>query len=197
MFTGLVEATSKLMNRKPLGEQGARLVFESPFSGLTLGESIAISGACMTVVAFDKASFTMEASPETLKLTILGDLKAGDAVNLERALQAGARLGGHLVTGHVDGIGRITKLQMIDEMCQFTVDLPGDLARYVAKKGSLTVNGVSLTVNDVTADSAQLLLIPHTRAVTTLGTLTEGSRVNLEIDLVARYVERLLQARET
>jgi riboflavin synthase len=196
MFTGLVEAKCRVLSREPLGKQGARFVFESPFTWLSLGESIAVSGACLTVVSFDDQSFSVDASPETLRLTTLGELKEGDAVNLERALAAGARLGGHLVSGHVDGVGTIMSLKMLDEMCELSVTVPHELSRFIAKKGSLTVDGVSLTVNEIEGDVAQLLLIGHTRAVTTLGNLQVDSRVNIEIDLVARYVERLLSTRE-
>lgn len=194
MFTGLVEAKSRLLKRESLPADAGRFTFQSPFSDLSLGESIAVSGACLTVVKFDEQSFEVEASHETLRLTTLGELREGEAVNLERAIEAGARLGGHLVTGHVDGIAELSSLSMVGEMCELVLDVPADLARYIAKKGSLTVDGVSLTVNDTKGTRVELLIIPHTRAVTTLGNLKEGSKVNIEIDLVARYVERLLQS---
>lgn len=195
MFTGLVEAKSQLLSRQPL-EGGEKMAFSHEFVELALGESIAISGACLTVVDFDDQRFTVELSRETLGLTTLGDLAEGDWVNLERALQAGARLGGHLVTGHVDGIGKVIRATPEGEMTRVTLEVPKNLARYVARKGSLTVDGVSLTVNEVREDEADLLLIPHTRVVTTLDALRVGSPVNLEVDLVARYVERLLSVRK-
>lgn len=208
MFTGLIEAKSQLKGRSPLAS-GQRLTFSHSFSDIALGESIAVSGACLTVVSFDDQAFSVDVSTETLSLTTLGDLNLDDEVNLERALAAGARLGGHLVTGHVDGVGTIAGLAPEGDMTRVIVRLPVNLARYVARKGSLTIEGVSLTVNDVRADAssthgeagetpydfAHLLIIPHTRRETTLGSLAVGKRVNLEIDLVARYVERLLSAR--
>jgi riboflavin synthase len=193
MFTGLVEAKSHLVDRSPL-PSGESMTFAHTFPDLVLGESIAVQGACLTVVAFDHTTFRVELSTETLALTTLGKRKAGDAVNLERALRAGDRLGGHMVTGHVDGVGVVTKLAPQGEMTQITIEIPPSLVGYVARKGSLTVDGVSLTVNAVQKSHADLLIIPHTRAVTTLGTLGVGQEVNLEVDLVARYVERLLES---
>lgn len=191
MFTGLVEIMGRLTSSLE-DAGGRRLSFEHDFAGLSLGESISVSGTCLTVVAFDAHTFTVQVSPETLQLTTLGRLVDGATVNLERALPAGARLGGHLVTGHVDGMGRVAQLRFEGEMCRLDVDIPENLRRYMAKKGSVTVEGVSLTVNDVTDTGIALLVIPHTRHVTSLGTLAVGDLINIEVDLVARYVERLL-----
>ena len=191
MFTGLVEARGALLSRTTqVG--GVRLSFSHPGFELTLGESVAISGACLTVVAFDAESFFVELSQETLALTTLGQLELGHYVNLERALRASDRLGGHLVTGHVDGVGVISALLPEGEMTRVVLEPPPALLRYIAKKGSLTLDGVSLSVNDVSDNQVELLLIPHTQAVTTLGGLEPGSAVNLEVDILARYVERML-----
>lgn len=190
MFTGLVEAQSHLQSVMEI-DGGKRLTFSHAFDSLSLGESIAVSGACLTVVDFDAAAFSVEASFETLRLTTLGKLSVGSCVNLERALKVGDRLGGHLVTGHVDGTGTVNSIDLEGEMKILSLELENDLLRYVARKGSLTVDGVSLTVNEVTSQSVTLVVIPHTQKVTTLGALREGSEVNVEVDLVARYVERL------
>lgn len=173
------------------------MAFSHGFSDLALGESIAMNGACLTVVAFDKEKFEVELSKETLSLTTLGELEVGEEVNMERALCASDRLGGHMVTGHVDGIASVVGVQAEGEMSRITLEVPFDLSRFIARKGSLTVDGVSLTVNAVEDNQAVLLVIPHTRRVTTLGSLAVGQRVNIEVDLVARYVERLLGTRST
>jgi len=191
MFTGLVEAQGVLLTRTTqVG--GVRLSFSHPGFQLSLGESVAISGACLTVVAFDEQYFSVELSHETLALTTLGQLEIGHQVNLERALRASDRLGGHLVTGHVDGVGVISALVPDGEMTRVVLTPPTALLRYIAKKGSLTVDGVSLTVNEARDAQVELLLIPHTQAVTTLGALFAGKSVNLEVDILARYVERML-----
>lgn len=195
MFTGLVEATSQLQTRNPL-PSGERMKFSHTFDSLSLGESIAVNGACLTVVAFDHESFEVELSEETLTLTNLGELAPGGHVNLERALRTGDRLGGHMVTGHVDGLAKLSRLEEKGEMLALSLTVPDELAGYVARKGSLTVDGVSLTVNQVNGSVAELLLIPHTQEVTTFESLKVGQRFNIEVDLVARYVERLLEARD-
>ena len=194
MFTGLVEARGALLSKT---EQpgGLRLSLSHALGQLSLGESIAVSGVCLTVVAFDAATFEVELSRETLNLTTLGQLEVGDSVNLERALMASTRLGGHLVSGHVDGIAVVRDLSPEGEMTRVSLALPEELAPYAAKKGSLTVDGVSLTINDVEREVVHLLLIPHTQSITTLGALRVGSRVNIEVDLLARYVERILSFR--
>lgn len=205
MFTGLVEMMGRLSARRDL-RSGVRLSIEHDYEpprheALQLGESISVSGACLTVVESrrspeGRATFEIDASLETLAKTTLGEWQLGQSLNLERALAVGARLGGHLVTGHVDGVGQILELTPEGEMTRVSVRVPPELARYVARKGSLCVDGVSLTVNDVTDGPAgtkvELFVIPHTLAVTTLGQLGPGQKVNLEIDLIARYIERLL-----
>lgn len=194
MFTGLVETKNPLLARTEM-VGGAKMTFSHTFSELVLGESIALCGACLTVVAFNDKSFDVELSSETLKLTTLGGLQVGTEVNMERSLRVGDRLGGHLVTGHVDGMATVRSIEPEGEMTRVSLEVPADLAPFIATKGSLTVDGVSLTVNSVDELRVRLLVIPHTQAVTTLGRLRTDQKVNLEVDLVARYVERLLKAR--
>jgi len=204
MFTGIVSGVGRIMEATPHGADaahGLRLVVETPpgyLDDAQPGDSIAVNGACMTLTGFDAAAsrFTLDISAESLGKT--AGLDTPGPVNLEKALRASDRLGGHLVSGHVDGIGRVTHFRPVGESWQLRVLAPAALGRYLALKGSITVNGVSLTVNrvDDRADGCEVSinLIPHTLAHTTLGTLAEGHGVNLEIDLIARYVERMLGA---
>jgi riboflavin synthase len=199
MFTGLIEGVGRLAAREDRAGD-ARLRIETgslPFEGVAMGESIAINGACMTVVEFEAASFAVDASRETLALTTLGTLPVGAPVNLERAMRADARLGGHLVSGHVDGIGRVRDIRPDARAQRWSFAAPPELMRYIARKGSICVDGVSLTVNAVDGEGFEVALIPHTVAHTAFAATRVGDAVNLEIDLVARYVERLLGARET
>jgi riboflavin synthase len=193
MFTGLVEATGALSAREPRGP-GFRLEIATGLARLELGESIAVSGACLTVASISQAGFLADVSRETAEKTTLGRLPPGSLVNLERSLRVGDRMGGHLVTGHVDGVARVGSIEPVGEARRVTVDLPAELAPLVAAKGSVALDGVSLTVNAVQGSRAELMLIPHTLGVTSLGSLRPGSELNLEIDLVARYVVRWLQA---
>jgi len=205
MFTGIITAIGHISAVHPLGASsahGKRLAIETPagyLDGVRLGDSIAINGACMTVTSLDLTThrFTVDVSAESLAHT--AGLDQTGPVNLEQALRAGDRLGGHIVSGHVDGIGRVTRFEPVGESWLLAITAPPALARYLAYKGSITVNGVSLTVNAVTDDSAdgaeiRINLIPHTVQNTTLHTLRPGATVNLEIDLIARYVERMLNA---
>ena len=204
MFTGIVSAVGRIAEVRPLGASasfGKGLTLEAPagwLDGTAVGDSIAIAGACMTVVALDpRASrFTVEISAESLSAT--AGLDAPGDVNLERALRAGDRLDGHLVSGHVDGVGTVTRFERVGESWELRVEAPLALARFLAQKGSVAVDGVSLTVNRVvdaaTACEFSVNLIPHTVAQTTLRGLGRGARVNLEIDTIARYVERMLAA---
>jgi riboflavin synthase len=200
MFTGIVTAKGRV--RSISGTDVVRFEIEAPYDaeGIAMGASIAHAGACLTVVEKDNTEtgcwYAVEVSPETLRLTTLGELKQGSAVNLERALAIGEELGGHLVTGHVDGVGEVLDRRMEGDWIVFTVKPPVGLNKFIAKKGSITVDGVSLTVNDVTADSFDLMIIPHTAEVTTLGQLQAGHRVNLEVDLMARYAARLTEFAE-
>ncbi|WP_300552057.1 riboflavin synthase [Maricaulis sp.] len=200
MFTGIVTAKGRV--RSISGTDIVRFEIEAPYDaeGIAMGASIAHAGACLTVVAKENTEtgcwYAVEVSPETLRLTTLGELKQGSAVNLERALAIGEELGGHLVTGHVDGVGEVLDRRMEGDWIVFTVKPPAGLNKFIAKKGSITVDGVSLTVNDVTAESFDLMIIPHTAEVTTLGQLQAGHRVNLEVDLMARYAARLTEFAE-
>lgn len=197
MFTGLIEGVGRLASREARGGD-ARLRVEAgslPFAEVRLGESIAVNGVCLTVVAFDGAHFEADASNETLALTTLGQLAPGRALNLERAMLPTDRLGGHLVSGHVDGVGRVLQVSHDARAQRWRFGAPGTVLRYVAIKGSICVDGVSLTVNAVDAEGFEVALVPHTVAHTAFGTTAVGDAVNLEVDLVARYVERLLQAR--
>ncbi len=192
MFTGLVTHTGTLAARLDRGP-GARLAFGVRFDGepLALGESIAVDGACLSVVAFSDRGFEADASVETLARTTLGRLPVGARVHFERALRAGDRLGGHLVAGHVDGVGVMIERRPAGEATWMAFRVPLELTRFVAEKGSIAVDGVSLTVNGVARDRFEVTLIPHTLDKTKLGALEPGGEVNLEVDLVARYVARL------
>lgn len=191
VFTGLIEATGVLAEREARGP-GARLVVRANLGNepLALGESIAIDGACLSVVELAPGRFTVDATAETLARTTLGTLPVGKSLNLERAVRAGDRLGGHLVTGHVDGVGKLLERREVGEAVAMRFALPAELARFVAEKGSIAVAGVSLTVNAVAPASFDVMIIPITLRVTTLGELAAGDPVNLEVDLVARYVAR-------
>ncbi|WP_297734283.1 riboflavin synthase [uncultured Maricaulis sp.] len=195
MFTGIVTAKGCICAIS--GEGVRRFEIDAPYEpdGIALGASIAHAGACLTVVekrrTTDGCRFAVEVSPETLRLTTLGKWKVGDPVNLERALAMGEELGGHLVTGHVDGVGEVVDRREEGEWLILSVRPPSDLNRFIARKGSITVDGVSLTVNTVTRDTFDLMIIPHTAEVTTLGALQIGAHVNLEVDLMARYAARL------
>jgi riboflavin synthase len=205
MFTGIITGLGRIVQVQALGStasQGKRLTIETPAAYLDdvqVGDSIALNGACMTVTAFDPAAhrFHIDISPESLDKT--AGLNALGPVNLEKALRANDRLGGHLVSGHVDGIGRVTRFAPVgDDWHELRVLAPAELGKFLAYKGSMTVNGVSLTVNriDDRPDGCEfsINLIPHTLHNTSLGGLAAGQRVNLEVDLIARYVERMLNA---
>lgn len=194
MFTGLIAGVGRLGARETRGGD-ARLridVGTLPFDGVQLGESIAVNGCCLTVVEFDAASFAIDASNETLSLTTLGRLGIGAPVNLERAMLPTDRLGGHLVSGHVDGLAIAAKRWDDARAERWRFEAPMALLRYVAHKGSVCVDGVSLTVNEVDDAGFEVALIPHTVEHTVFHALREGDAVNIEVDLLARYVERLL-----
>jgi riboflavin synthase len=197
MFTGIIEGVGRLAAREPLGGDVSLTieVGSLPFEQVALGESIAVNGTCLTVVGFDAAAFQADASNETLALTTLGQLPVGAAVNLERAMRPTDRLGGHLVSGHVDGVGAVAAITQDARAQRWRFTAPDAVLRYVAKKGSICVDGVSLTVNEVDADGFEVALVPHTVAHTAFADTRPGDAVNLEVDLVARYVERLLQGR--
>lgn len=199
MFTGLVAGVGRLAARETRGGD-ARLRIEAgtlPFDGVQPGESIAVNGCCLTVVEFDALSFAVDASNETLALTTLGRLAIGAPLNLERAMLPTDRLGGHLVSGHVDGLGIAAKRWDDARAVRWRFEAPMALLRYVARKGSVCVDGVSLTVNEVDAAGFEVALIPHTVEHTAFHALQAGDAVNIEVDLLARYVERLLDSRQS
>jgi riboflavin synthase len=193
MFTGLVESLGTVRDVSSDGT-GTLLRIDEPAiaEDLPLGASVAVNGCCLTVVAADNQSFSFQAGPETLGLTNLGDLRPGMKVNLERSLRVGDRLGGHIVQGHVDGVGRILKRERQGEWEMVWFTCAADLTRQMIRKGSITVDGVSLTLVDVADNSFSVALIPHTMAATTLGFKQPGDTVNLETDLFAKYVFKAL-----
>jgi riboflavin synthase len=193
MFTGLVETLGTVIRRTPDGGGGAHLTIASPFaSDLTLGESVAVNGACLTVIEHTPDDFHVQLGPETLERTCLGSLKSGDRVNLERSLRAGDRLGGHFVQGHVDGIGRIAERTRQGEWETVWFTCPADLTRLMVPKGSVAVDGVSLTLVEVGRDRFSVMLIPHTLTMTTLGIKQIGDDVNVETDMLAKHVAKLM-----
>ena len=189
MFSGIVEETGRV-GESPNGDGRMLISAERVVGDARPGDSIAVDGACLTVTAVLPAGFSVDVMPETLQRTTLGLRSAGDAVNLERALETGERIGGHLVTGHVDGVGTVTAIRDDGNARWVTIDAPAEVLRMVAGKGSVAVDGISLTVVDVFDTAFTVSLIPHTLAVTTAGAWAAGRRVNLEVDLVARYVAR-------
>jgi riboflavin synthase len=196
MFTGIVQAMGSVRALRPKGGD-VELVIDADaldLSAAAIGDSIAVSGACLTVTRLEAGAFAADVSRETLDRTTLGALRAGSRVNLEPALRAGQALGGHYVTGHVDGTARVVDIAEDARSWRVSFEVPAGLARYIASKGSATIDGVSLTVNEVDGRRFGVNLIPHTREVTTLGELAPGAMVNLEVDIIARYVERLTSA---
>ncbi len=196
MFTGIIQATGHIERRGTSGS-GARLVVATrrPLPRLALGESIAVDGACLTVTARRDRRFTVDVSPETLRRTTLGDLPPGTRVNLERALRMGDRMGGHLVQGHVDGVGRLETIRRDGEWLLYRFRAPRILVPYLVEKGSIAIDGVSLTVFACRGPSFTVALIPHTVEQTTLGERKAGDRVNLEADVLLKQIERMLRAR--
>lgn len=195
MFTGLVEATGKVTHIQNLGDQ-ARYTIELPFQKeLALGDSVATNGCCLTVASLENGSVSFDVLSQTLKVTSLGQLKEGSIVNLERALRPSDRLGGHFVQGHVDGTGEIADLSQHGQDHRFEVKLPASIHKYCIDKGSLAVDGISLTIAELTADSAVFWITPHTFEHTHLSAAKPGDKVNLEADLLAKYTEKLLNAR--
>lgn len=194
MFTGLVQATGTLVQVADVRD-GRRLTLECPLEArdLELGASVAVDGVCLTVVEASAGTASFDAAFETLRATTLGSKEVGATVNLEPALRLGDALGGHLVSGHVDGVGQLRTLELRGDAWEVWFDVPAELHRYIAPKGSVTVQGVSLTVNDVDGRGFMVGIIPHTLSVTTLGGLSVGNPINLEVDVLARYVARLLQ----
>lgn len=195
MFTGIVEAQGRIARIEPCGGR-VDLEIEAPDElarGVAVGDSISVDGCCLTVAARAGARLAFQAVPETLRRTALGERAPGDAVNLERALRADARLDGHIVQGHVDGVGRVEALRNESEDVRMRIACPPELARLLVQKGSVAVDGVSLTVVDPDAGGFSVALIPHTMQLTTLGRLVPGARVNLEADVLGKYVLQYLE----
>jgi riboflavin synthase len=192
MFTGIIEGVGKIREVKKVDdwtEVEVEVGFDLETSNI--GESISINGCCTTLTSRLGKSFWATLSPETLAKTTLDDLKAGDPVNLERALKVGSRIGGHFVQGHIDGVGKVLKINKLDQGVEFVIENPSQLSRYMVDKGSIAVDGVSLTINHCEQDSFSVMVIPHTKLMTTFSKLEIGSRVNLEVDVIGKYVEKL------
>jgi len=201
MFTGIVTDVGEVLAIEPRAEGLTRLAiacrYERP--SIAIGASIACSGVCLTMVATGeqggRTTFAVDAAAETLRVTTAGRWRAGTRLNLERALKVGDELGGHIVAGHVDGLAELAKREDLTDMARLTFRAPSALARFIASKGSVALDGVSLTTNDIAGDSFSVLVIPHTLQVTTFGAMRAGDIVNLEVDLMARYAARLLETR--
>lgn len=194
MFTGIIEAIGNIVALEPKGTD-QRLHINTgkmDLRDVKLGDSIAVNGVCLTAVSLPGDGFWADVSGETLQKTTLGTLTIGHPVNLEKALTPTTRLGGHLVSGHVDGVGEVTSRVALGRTVQFRIAAPANLAKYIARKGSICVNGISLTVNAVNGAEFELTIVPHTLQETTMASLQPGDKVNLEVDLIARYLERLL-----
>lgn len=194
MFTGIVEAVG-VVDDATEEPSGRRLSIAWPGFASPLGSSISVNGACLTVVEITDTGFAVDVVWETLRRTTLGSLESGSRVNLERAMPATGRFDGHIVQGHVDGVGKVRGIEDEGGSRRMRIEAPASVARYLAEKGSVAVDGVSLTVTDVTAEEFEVALVPHTLRVTTLGERTTGDRVNLEADILAKYVERLMGSR--
>lgn len=196
MFTGIIQAIGSLKSLTPRGGD-QRIVVQVgklDMTNVQLGDSIAVNGVCLTAIEFDQTSFSADVSNETLLCTTLGKLQAGDAVNLEKALLPTTHLGGHLVSGHVDGVGEIISRTEDGRSIRFEIRAPDPLSRYIAAKGSICVDGISLTVNHVSNAEFVLNIVPHTLLETNLGSAKVGGQVNLEVDIIARYLERLISS---
>jgi len=196
MFSGIVAEVGTVRDLV-LGPEAASLTIEASaaFRDVTIGESIAVNGVCLTAVQREGSTFHVDVSPETLRATALGELCVGDGVNLERSLRLSDRIGGHLVSGHVDGVGTILEKQAEANAVHYLIRAPQALLRYLVPKGSVAVDGISLTVVACQAEAFQVTIIPHTAAMTTIGRKGNGATVNLECDMIGKYVERVLQAR--
>jgi riboflavin synthase len=196
MFTGIVREVGTVSELRG-GEDGVHLVVEAPATAATIetGGSVAIDGVCLTAVAIEAARVRFDAVPETVRRTSLGRLATNDRVNVEPALRAGDALGGHIVQGHVDGVGRVQSVEWEGEGLRVFVEAPAEILRYCVEKGPIAVDGVSLTIAELAADAFAVALVPHTLAATTFSELAPGRGVNLEVDVIAKYVERLLPGR--
>lgn len=196
MFTGIIQAKGQIGNIEPRNGDW-RLTIQTgqlDMSDVQVGDSIATNGVCLTAIEIKDKTFVADVSAETLKVTTLGQFKVGTAVNLEKALRLQDRLGGHLVSGHVDGVGEVVSIRQEARSWRYELQAPVDIARYIAHKGSICINGVSLTVNEVEGTRFDVNIVPHTRSETTISEFQVGTKVNLEVDVLARYLERLLTA---
>jgi len=198
MFTGIIEEMGTMKERQTVSKQAVRLTIaaEKVLEDVKLGDSIAVNGICLTVTSFTSGSFQVDVMPETIKATSLNTLAAGSKVNLERSMPANGRFGGHFVSGHVDGTGKIITKQKRENAIYYTIEIPGDLAKFIMMKGSIAVDGISLTIFAHQENSFTVSLIPHTVAETVLGAKSEGDIVNIECDMLAKYVGQMLQQRE-
>lgn len=198
MFTGIIQAIGTIRAVEARGGDARVRIMPGALelNDARIGDSIAVNGVCLTAIEIGREEFAADVSAETLARTTFARLKAGDRVNLEKSLALGERLGGHLVSGHVDGVGRMRIRERAARSERFAIEAPVGLARYIAEKGSICVDGVSLTVNAVAGSGFSVNIVPHTLSATTLGDLHEGGEVNLEVDLLARYLERLLQGEQ-
>jgi len=198
MFTGIVEAVGTLTAITPKGEDISVTVSSNSLdmSDVKLGDSIATNGVCLTVIDFNSHSYTADLSLETLQKTGFTDYQAGDKVNLEKAMLPTTRFGGHIVSGHVDGVGEIVERNQVGRSIEFWVAMPAELSKYVAEKGSITVDGISLTVNALGKNAFKLTIVPHTGSETTIADFHVGRKVNLEVDVLARYMEQLLTSQQ-
>ncbi len=198
MFTGIIEAIGSVSKLQQLGSDWRLKIdcSELDLGDVVLGDSIAVNGCCLTVVELQDSLFAADVSNESMRCTALGEFKQGTRVNLEKAMLASGRLGGHIVSGHVDGVGRLLESSADGSSVKLDYEAPAELARYIAAKGSICIDGTSLTVNTVSGNRFSVNVIPHTQSETIIGDYRIGQSVNLEVDLVARYLERLLQSRE-
>lgn len=194
MFTGIVEAVGTIAAITPKGEDVTITVEAGKLdmSDVNLGDSIATNGVCLTVVRFDQRSYSADLSLETLKRTGFSQYQVGDKVNLEKAMLPSTRFGGHIVSGHIDDVGIIVDSKPVGRAMEYWIEVPSHLSRYIAEKGSVTIDGISLTVNDVRKDSFKITIVPHTSQETTVSSFVVGHKVNLEVDVIARYLERLI-----
>jgi len=194
MFTGIIQAQGNIQEIR-ISDKGAIFVLNAnslDLSDISIGDSIAVNGVCLTVIQLDNNSFSAEVSQETLNCSTFSQLEKGQSINLEKSLRLDQGINGHLVSGHVDGVGEVVSFYKEGESTRLKIKVKNDLSKYIAKKGSICINGVSLTVNSVEADIFDVNIVPHTLSVTTLGELIENSSVNIEIDIIARHVEQLI-----
>ena len=196
MFTGIIEGLGTVSAVRPTG-QGKRLAVEADFdlNQTKIGDSICVSGACLTAVKIDRRHFEVDISPETLQMTTFSQAKVGQRVNIERALRLSDRIDGHLVSGHIDGVGKIRQSETLGNAIIVTIEVPESMTRYMISKGSVAVDGISLTINTCAADSFSISIIPHTAKLTTIGFKNKGDPVNIETDMLGKYVERFMSPR--